>query len=586
MDNATKQKLWKTADQLRSNMDAAEYKHVVLGLIFLKYISDSFSALRNKMKSDDYYKNNPQYIDEDMRDYCTEHNAFWVPNEARWEFLRDNAPQPNIGKLIDDAMLSIEKENPKLKNILNKNYARLSLPQGRLADLINTISTIGFENGKTAPDALGEVYEYFLGMFADAEGKRGGQFYTAASVVKTMVAIMAPTENHKVYDPCCGSGGMFVQSERFVQLHQGTGNLSIYGQESNPTTWRLAAMNLAIRGIEFNLGQEPADTFHNDQHPNLRADYILANPPFNISDWGGEKLTKDPRWQYGIPPAGNANYAWIQHMLSHLAPTGVMGTVLANGSMSSNTGGEGEIRQRLLENDLVECMVALPGQLFFNTQIPVCLWFLRKQKKRKGEVLFIDARNLGFMADRTRREFTDADIAKIADTYHAWRGDEFAPCFSSSRTAGCCESSPHAGEVADKPMGGTKQVENSADNTPLPACGVLSPQGGQKTVGYCVSSPHAGEVADKPMGGIKQILQKKPYADIKGFCKSATLDEIKANDYVLTPGRYVGVAETQEDDEAFSTKMARLTAELTEQMTESAKLDAKIKENLAKLEGL
>lgn len=557
MDNATKQKLWKTADQLRSNMDAAEYKHVVLGLIFLKYISDSFSALRNKMQKDDYYKNNPQYIDEDMRDYCTEHNAFWVPNEARWEFLRDNAPQPNIGKLIDDAMLSIEKENPKLKNILNKNYARLSLPQGRLADLINTISTIGFENGQTAPDALGEVYEYFLGMFADAEGKRGGQFYTAASVVKTMVAIMAPTENHKVYDPCCGSGGMFVQSERFVQLHQGTGNLSIYGQESNPTTWRLAAMNLAIRGIEFNLGQEPADTFHNDQHPNLRADYILANPPFNISDWGGEKLTKDPRWQYGIPPAGNANYAWIQHMLSHLAPTGVMGTVLANGSMSSNTGGEGEIRQRLLENDLVECMVALPGQLFFNTQIPVCLWFLRKQKKRKGEVLFIDARNLGFMADRTRREFTDADIAKIADTYHAWRGDEFAPC----------------------------AVENNANTTPLPACGVLSPQGGQKTAGCCESSPHAGEVADKPMGGIKQILQKKPYADIKGFCKSATLAEIKANDYVLTPGRYVGVAETHEDDEAFSAKMARLTAELTEQMTESAKLDAKIKENLAKLGG-
>lgn len=343
-------------------------------------------------------------------------------------------------------------------------------------------------------------------MFADAEGKRGGQFYTAASVVKTMVAIMAPTENHKVYDPCCGSGGMFVQSERFVQLHQGTGNLSIYGQESNPTTWRLAAMNLAIRGIEFNLGQEPADTFHNDQHPNLRADYILANPPFNISDWGGEKLTKDPRWQYGIPPAGNANYAWIQHMLSHLAPTGVMGTVLANGSMSSNTGGEGEIRQRLLENDLVECMVALPGQLFFNTQIPVCLWFLRKQKKRKGEVLFIDARNLGFMADRTRREFTDADIAKIADTYHAWCGDEFAP-------------------------------------------------------------------------------EDKAYADVKGFCKSATLAEIKANDYVLTPGRYVGVAETHEDDEAFSAKMARLTAELTEQMTESAKLDAKIKENLAKLGG-
>ena len=489
MDNATKQKLWKTADQLRSNMDPSEYKYVVLGLIFLKYISDSFSALQTQMKQDEYYVQNPQYIEGDMRDYCTEHHVFWVPPQARWEFLRDNAPQPNIGKLIDEAMLAIEDENPKLKNILNKNYARLSLPPGRLADLINTISTIGFESGHTAPDALGEVYEYFLGRFADAEGKRGGQFYTAASVVKTMVAIMAPTENHKVYDPCCGSGGMFVQSERFVKLHQGTGNLSIYGQESNPTTWRLAAMNLAIRGIEFNLGAEPADTFHDDQHPNLRADYILANPPFNVSEWGGEKLEKDPRWQYGIPPAGNANYAWIQHILYHLAPTGVMGTVLANGSMSSNTGGEGEIRQRLLEADVVECMVALPGQLFFNTQI--------------GEVLFIDARGLGFMADRTRREFADADIAQIADTYHAWRADEFAP-------------------------------------------------------------------------------KDKTYADVKGFCKSATLEEIKQNDYVLTPGRYVGVAEQEEDDEAFSAKMARLTEELTAQMEESAKLDAKIKENLAK----
>lgn len=563
MDNATKQKLWKTADQLRSNMDAAEYKHVVLGLIFLKYISDSFSALRSKMQEDEYYKKNPQYIDEDMRDYCTEHNAFWVPKEARWEFLRDNAPQPNIGKLIDEAMLSIEKENPKLKNILNKNYARLSLPQGRLADLINTVSTIGFENGQTAPDALGEVYEYFLGMFADAEGKRGGQFYTAASVVKTMVAIMAPTENHKVYDPCCGSGGMFVQSERFVQLHQGTGNLSIYGQESNPTTWRLAAMNLAIRGIEFNLGQEPADTFHNDQHPNLRADYILANPPFNVSDWGGEKLTKDPRWQYGIPPVGNANYAWIEHMISHLAPTGVMGTVLANGSMSSNTGGEGEIRERLLENDLVECMVALPGQLFFNTQIPVCLWFLRKQKKRKGEVLFIDARNLGFMADRTRREFTDGDIAKIADTYHAWRGDEFAPLLQKAQEKNVI--CPPCGEnVAQATKGGNdnKTREPLLQHPPTPPSGGTSPaRGGDNTAGY----------------------MKKPYADEKGFCKSATLAEIKANDYVLTPGRYVGVADTAEDDEAFATKMARLTKNLQDQMTQSVELDAKIKENLAKI---
>ena len=558
------------------------------------------------MREDDYYAENPQYIDSDIRDYCTEHHVFWVPEAARWEFLRDHAPQPNIGQLIDEAMLAIEKENPKLKNILNKNYARLSLPPGRLADLINTISTIGFKDGKTAPDALGEVYEYFLGMFADAEGKRGGQFYTAASVVKTLVAVMSPTENHKVYDPCCGSGGMFVQSERFVKLHQGTGNLSIYGQESNPTTWRLAAMNLAIRGIEFNLGKEPADTFHNDQHPGLRADYILANPPFNVSDWGGEKLQKDPRWKYGIPPAGNANFAWIEHMLYHLAPTGVMGTVLANGSMSSNTGGEGEIRKRLLDADLVECMVALPGQLFFNTQIPVCLWFLRKQKKNPGQVLFIDARELGFMADRTRREFTDADIAQIASTYHMWRADEFAPVIPSpcaeenganntplpaggvlspqggQSTAECRVSSPCAGKEA---VEGVEQAENSANGAPFCPAGTFPTRGTERTVQGLVSSPCAGEVAAKPMGGTKGTIQKKPYADIKGFCKSATLDEIKANDYVLTPGRYVGVAETQEDDEAFSAKMARLTAELTEQMTESAKLDAKIKENLAKLGG-
>lgn len=505
MDSATKQKLWKTADQLRSNMDAAEYKHVVLGLIFLKYISDSFDTAQDKMRQEAYYKENPQFIEQDLKGYCEANLVFWVPPTARWEYLRNNARQAEIGKLIDDAMLSIEQENKPLKNILNKNYARLSLPAGKLADLIDTVSTIGFgEDKTTARDTLGEVYEYFLGMFADAEGKRGGQFYTAASVVKTMVAIMAPHRG-RVYDPCCGSGGMFVQSEKFIKAHQGnTQDISIYGQESNPTTWRLAAMNLAIRGIGFNLGRYAADTFHEDQHPNLKADYILANPPFNVSDWGGEKLQSDPRWQYGIPPVGNANYAWIEHMLYHLAPTGVMGTVLANGSMSSNTGGEGDIRQKLVDKDLVECMVALPGQLFFNTQIPVCLWFLRRAKARKGEVLFIDARNLGFMADRTRREFTDDDINKIAHTYHAWRGD-----------------------------------------------------------------------SDAPKGLV--------YENVKGFCKAAALADIAANDYVLTPGRYVGVAEVEEDDEAFAAKMARLTADLSAQMAQSAALDEQIKQNLEKL---
>ena len=434
MLDSTKKTLWATADKLRANMDAAEYKHLVLGLIFLKYVSDTFTARQAEIKArlrdpeDEYYYGDA--AEEDIaaeledRDYYTSANVFWVPEAARWEALRASARSPEIGKLIDNALTLIEVENPRLKGILDKRYARAQLPDGKLGELVDLVSTIGFgEDASVARDVLGQVYEYFLGMFASAEGKRGGQFYTPAAIVKTLVAVLAP-HHGQVYDPCCGSGGMFVQSEKFIEAHGGTrGDVSIYGQESNPTTWRLAAMNLAIRGIDFNLGREPADTFVRDQHPDLRADYILANPPFNVSDWWHGSLEEDPRWAYGTPPKGNANYAWLQHMLHHLKPTGRAGIVLANGSMSSSQNNEGVIRAAMVDADVVEVMVALPGQLFFNTQIPACLWFLSKQKKRKGEVLFIDARKLGNMISRVQCELDDAAIARIADTVAAWRGD-------------------------------------------------------------------------------------------------------------------------------------------------------------------
>ena len=434
MLDSTKKTLWATADKLRANMDAAEYKHLVLGLIFLKYVSDTFTARQAEIKArlrdpeDEYYYGDA--AEEDIaaeledRDYYTSANVFWVPEAARWEALRASARSPEIGKLIDNALTLIEVENPRLKGILDKRYARAQLPDGKLGELVDLVSTIGFgEDASVARDVLGQVYEYFLGMFASAEGKRGGQFYTPAAIVKTLVAVLAP-HHGQVYDPCCGSGGMFVQSEKFIEAHGGTrGDVSIYGQESNPTTWRLAAMNLAIRGIDFNLGREPADTFVRDQHPDLRADYILANPPFNVSDWWHGSLEEDPRWAYGTPPKGNANYAWLQHMLHHLKPTGRAGIVLANGSMSSSQNNEGVIRAAMVDADVVEVMVALPGQLFFNTQIPACLWFLSKQKKRKGEVLFIEARKLGNMISRVQCELDDAAIARIADTVAAWRGD-------------------------------------------------------------------------------------------------------------------------------------------------------------------
>jgi len=495
------EKLWAAADKLRGHMDAAEYKHVVLGLVFLKYISDAFAERYDELKAD-------KHADPEDRDEYTAENVFWVPKVARWPHLQAAAKQPTIGKAIDDAMVAIEKENPSLKGVLPKDYARPSLDKHRLGELIDLIGTIGLgDRASRSKDVLGRVYEYFLGRFASAEGKGGGEFYTAQSVVKLLVEMIEPYKG-RIYDPCCGSGGMFVQSEKFVEAHGGrVGDLSIYGQESNNTTWRLAKMNLAIRGIEGNLGPHNGDTFHADLHKDLKADYILANPPFNVSDWGGDRLREDVRWKYGTPPVGNANFAWVQHMIHHLASSGVAGFVLANGSMSSNQSGEGEIRRRIIEADLIDCMIALPGQLFYTTQIPVCLWFLARSKKngkhrdRRGQTLFIDARKLGVLVDRTHRELPDNVVARIAGTYHAWRGEK-----------------------------------------------------------------GAGE-----------------YTDVSGFCKSATQEEIKSHGYMLTPGRYVGAEEAEDDGEPFDEKMQRLTSTLYEQFDESRRLDKVIRKNLAGL---
>jgi type I restriction enzyme M protein len=497
--------LWKAADALRSNMDAAEYKHVVLGLVFLKYISDAFEEQHARLDAERSTGADPEDPDE-----YRAINIFWVPPEARWSHLKANAKQPSIGKTVDEAMLAIERDNPTLKGVLPKDYAHPRLDKHRLGQLIDLVGNIGLgDKANRSKDILGRVYEYFLSQFASAEGKKGGQFYTPRCVVQVLVEMLAPYKG-RVYDPCCGSGGMFVQSEKFVEAHGGKlGDISIYGQESNHTTWRLAKMNLAIRGIDSNLGQEHADSFHRDLHPDLKADYVLANPPFNDSDWRGDLLKDDKRWKYGLPPAGNANYAWVQHFIHHLTPTGVAGFVLANGSMSSNQSGEGEIRKAIIEADLVDCMVALPGQLFYSTQIPVCLWFLARDKKnsrfknRRGKVLLIDARKLGTLIDRVHRELSDDDVRQIADTYHAWRGDKA--------------------------------------------------RGGRKSPGY---------------------------ADVAGFCKSATLDDIRQHGHILTPGRYVGAAEVEDDAEPFEAKMARLTAELREQTKASAKLDKLIWANL------
>jgi type I restriction enzyme M protein len=416
-------KLWAAADKLRGAMDAAEYKHVVLGLIFLKYISDAFEAKHAELEAE-----RDQGADPEDPDEYRAFNIFWVPKEARWWFLQGSAKQPTIGKLVDETMVAIERDNPPLKGVLPKDYNRPGLDKQRLGELIDLIGTIGLGDPENkARDLLGRVYEYFLAQFASAEGKKGGQFYTPRAVVQLLVEMLAPYKG-RVFDPCCGSGGMFVQSEEFVLHHQGKiGDIAIYGQESNHTTWRLCVMNLAIRGIDARITH--GDSFHNDQHKDLKADYVLANPPFNDSDWGGDRLRIDLRWKFGTAPVGNANFAWVQHFIHHLAPNGLAGFVLANGSMSSQQSGEGDIRKNIIEADLVDCMVALPGQLFYSTQIPVCLWFIARDKKnnrfrdRRGETLFIDARKLGRLEDRVHRTLDPEDIAKIAGTYHAWRGD-------------------------------------------------------------------------------------------------------------------------------------------------------------------
>lgn len=432
------QKLWQAADKMRGHMDPGEYKHVALGLIFLKYISDAFQEKYNALKND------PQSNPEDRDEYAAE-NIFWVPKEARWSVFQNNAKQPMIGKIIDDAMVAIEKVNPSLKGVLPKDYSKPSLDKQRLGELIDLVGTIGLgDKDNRSKDILGRVYEYFLSQFASQEGKKGGEFYTPRCIVRLLVEMIEPYKG-RIYDPCCGSSGMFVQSEEFIQEHGGRlGDISIFGQESNATTWRLAKMNLALRGIEANLGPHHADSFHNDLHKDLKADFILANPPFNMSDWGGDRLRDDVRWKYGVPPAGNANFAWVQHIIYHLAPSGIAGFVLANGSMSSNQSGEGDIRKAMIEADLVDCMIALPGQLFYGTQIPACLWFLARDKKnhkfrnRKQHILFIDTRKMGRLVDRTHRELTDEEIKKISATYHAWRGEKNAgkykdvPGFSKS----------------------------------------------------------------------------------------------------------------------------------------------------------
>ncbi|EJE4192512.1 type I restriction-modification system subunit M [Vibrio parahaemolyticus] len=549
-------KLWTAADKLRASLDASQYKHAVLGLIFVKYVSDAFMLRQEELKQDfanpdhEYFLDPEGYSAEELeqeiaieleqRDYYKEKNVFWLPTESRWKFLQDNGPMviggadlvidgktkkiTSVGHLIDNALEGIERDNQKLKGVLNKHYASLKIDQAKLNELINLIATIPFNHKSlNSKDILGHIYEYFLGQFALAEGKKGGQFYTPASIVSLIVEMIEPFEG-RVYDPAMGSGGFFVQSEKFIERRANQKEIdpltqkqriSIYGQEYNYTTWQLAAMNMAIRGLDYDFGKEPASTYTNDQHPDLRADFIMANPPFNMKEWNTGVDDNDPRWVYGTPPSGNANFAWMQHMLYHLAPDGSQALLLANGSMSSTTNNEGEIRAALVENDLVECMVALPGQLFTNTQIPACIWFLTKNKKartdksgrklrdRKGEVLFIDARNLGYMKDRVLRDFRPDDIQKVADLYHAWK----------------------TGEEVN---------------------GVV-------------------------------------YEEQAGFCKSATLEEIKKHDFVLTPGRYVGAAEELDDGVPFGEKMATLTAKLSEQFAESATLEAEIKKNLAGL---
>jgi type I restriction enzyme M protein len=501
-NNKIETTLWKTADKLRNNMDASEYKHVVLGLIFLKYISDSFEELYQKLRSESISTGS----DPEDKDEYTAERVFYVPPSSRWNWLQNRAKLPTIGKDIDDAMDAIEKDNPSLKGVLPKDYARPALDKQRLGELIDLIGSITLSSGGNGKgkDVLGFVFEYFLGQFADAEGKKGGQFYTPQSIVKLLVEMLSPEAEKRVYDGCCGSGGMFVQSERFIELHEHRkGKISIYGQESNPTTYKLARMNLAIRGIEAKI--ELGDTLLNDKLPDVKVDYILANPPFNVSDYQIQK--DDHRWKYGVPPSGNANYAWLQHFISKLAPGGTAGIVLANGSMSSDTNTEGEIRKNLIENDLVDCMVSLPPQLFYNTQIPACLWFLARNKNngkfrnRTNQFLLIDAREIGSMISRKQKEFTNDDIFKIGEIYHSWRSKNW----------------------------------------------------------------------------------EQTYKDVPGLCKSVKIEEIRKNNYILTPGRYIEFKEEEEDGVKFEEKMKELTSELKEQMIMSKELDEQITKNLSSI---
>ena len=479
--------IWDAACVLRGNIDASEYKSVVLGLIFLKYISDRFEEKYQELLAEG------DGFAEDTDEYTSE-GIFFVPVNARWSVIASKSHTPEIGTVIDDAMRAIEKENKRLKDILPKNFARPELDKRRLGDVVDLFTNIQMIEHGSEKDILGRTYEYCLSKFAEQEGKLAGEFYTPSCVVRTLVEVLQPY-NGRVYDPACGSGGMFVQSAKFIERHSGNiNNIAVYGQDSNPTTWKMAQMNLAIRGIEANLGEYNADTFFNDCHPTLRADFIMANPPFNLSDWGADKLKDDVRWKYGMPPAGNANFAWLQHMIHHLAPNGKIGMVLANGSLSSQSGGEGEIRRNIINADLVECIVAMPTQLFYTTQIPVSLWFLAKNKKQKGKTLFIDARKLGTMVTRKLRELTEDDIAMIANAYNA----------------------------------------------------------------YC-----DGTLEDQ-----------------KGFCAVVTTEEIAKQDYILTPGRYVGIEEQEDDGEPFEEKMARLTGELSELFDQSHKLEAEIRQKL------
>ncbi len=578
--------LFKAADKLRGNMEPSDYKHVALGLIFLKYISDAFEARHAELLKED-----PKAA-EDKDEYLAD-NIFWVPKEARWSHLQANAKQPTIGTLIDDAMREIEKVNESLKGVLPKDYARPALNKVMLGELIDLISKIALnEGGNRSKDILGRVYEYFLGQFAGAEGKRGGEFYTPRSVVQVLVEMLEPLPDAargiqgRVYDPCCGSGGMFVQSEKFVLGHGGRiGDIAIYGQESNYTTWRLAKMNLAVRGIDSDIRWNNEGSFHKDELRDLKADFVLANPPFNISDWGGDRLREDVRWQFGAPPVGNANYAWLQHVFHHLAPNGTAGVVLANGSMSSSQSGEGDIRKRMIEEDVVDCMVALPGQLFYSTQIPACLWFLARNKSgtpssasagegrgggklrdRRGQILFIDARQMGHLVDRTRRELSDEDVNRIADTYHAWRGESSPLLVAGDGTNS--SPPPVAGEEARRrsPSEGRGQGGGESGYSDIPGSATAMDGG---------SAGNAGAIAG----------QIGPYQDVAGFCKSATLEEITRHGFVLTPGRYVGAAEAEADDVPFETRFAELKAKLEEQFAESARLEAEIRRNLGRLGG-